>query len=273
MGTSIVVDSNSFITEVVQRSYQQPVLIDFYATWCGPCQLLKPILEKLSQEYDFVLAKVDIDQNPDLANLYKVQGVPDVRVAAQGEVFEGFVGVLPEPKLREFLAELGLKSSLEIGLDAIQVAKTAGDRTEANRLFNDLLAQHPNNHRLILEAVRYWISQQQIEAAEHLLSQVPQTDREFFAQVEALRGLIQFHKEYNHPVIETELDQQYIAALRSTLIEDYTAALQQLLQVIQRDRKYRNDKAKKAMIILFGLLGDDHALTREYRKQLMQALY
>jgi putative thioredoxin len=273
MGVSIVVDSNSFITEVVQRSYQQPVLIDFYATWCGPCQLLKPILEKLSQEYDFVLAKVDIDQNPDLANAYGVQGVPDVRVAAQGEVFEGFVGVLPEPKLREFLAELGLKSSLEIGLDAIQVAKIAGDRNEVNRLFNDLLTHHPSDRRLILEAARYWISQQQIESAEHLLNQVSETDREFFPQVEALRGLIQFHKECAQPVIETELDKQYIAALRAALAEDYATALQQLLQVIQRDRKYRNDQARKAMITLFGLLGDEHTLTRQYRKQLMQALY
>ena len=92
MGISIEVDNTTFDTEVLKNSHKKPVLVDFYATWCGPCKMLKPILEKLVQEYDFILAKVDVDQNPHLAQTYGIEGLPDVRVVSVGEVKTGFVG-------------------------------------------------------------------------------------------------------------------------------------------------------------------------------------
>ncbi|MEM9906578.1 MAG: thioredoxin domain-containing protein, partial [Cyanobacteria bacterium P01_D01_bin.44] len=110
MGTVIEVDQQTFATEVLQRSVDTIVLVDFFAQWCGPCKLLGPILEKLAGEYDFALAKVDIDQNPDLANTYGVEGVPDVRIVRDGKVSEGFVGALDETQLRSRLTQLGISS-------------------------------------------------------------------------------------------------------------------------------------------------------------------
>lgn len=273
MGTSIVVNSQNFATDVVQTSYQKPVLVDFFATWCGPCQLLKPMLEKLAEEYDFVLAKIDIDQNPDLANTYAVEGVPDVRVARQGEITKGFVGVLPEPKLRELLAQLGLKSELETGLEAVRVAQVAGDMAEIEQLLDRLLSRYPDDRLLALEAAQIWIAQNQLEQAKQVLSNIGEHEREFFDRAQALRTLIQFKHEVMHPTLDTNLDEFYLKGITLTLQEQYEDALQVFLELVSRDRRYRQDGARKAMITLFTLLGDDHPLTRRYRKQLMLALY
>ncbi|NJN87116.1 MAG: tetratricopeptide repeat protein [Leptolyngbyaceae cyanobacterium SL_7_1] len=273
MGTSIVVSSQNFAADVVQRSYQKPVLVDFFATWCGPCQLLKPMLEKLAQEYDFVLAKIDIDQNPDLANTYAVEGVPDVRVVRQGEMSQGFVGVLPEPKLRELLAQLDLKSQLETGLEAVRVAQVAGDTAEVEQLLDRLLSQYPGDRILALEAAQIWIRQAQIDRANSLLSDIGEHEREFFDKAQALKMLIQFKREMDQPTLDSDLDQHYLKGIEFTLQEHYEEALQVFLELVSRDRRYRQDAARKAMIALFNLLGDDHPLTRHYRKQLMLALY
>ncbi|UWU45879.1 thioredoxin family protein [Limnospira platensis] len=92
MGYAIDVNQDNFQAEVIDKSWETLVMVDFFATWCGPCQIMKPILERLTTEYDFILAKVDVDQNPELASQYGIQGVPDVRMVTKGEVKPGFVG-------------------------------------------------------------------------------------------------------------------------------------------------------------------------------------
>lgn len=274
MGTSIVVNSSNFETEVTQRSHEKPVVIDFYATWCGPCQMLKPILEKLVQEYDFVLAKVDIDQEPALANAFGVEGVPDVRVVVEGRTAPGFVGVLPEPKVREFLTDtLNLKSDLEMGLDAIRGALAAGHLDEAQQRFAALIERYPDDRRLILEAARFLIGRDRLESAEKLLSVIQENEKGDYAKAQALKRLSQLKRELASPVGLGELDQIYAQAAMFALDEDYEAALQGFLQIVERDRTYRQDGGRKAMLMVFDLLGDDHPLSKEYRKKLMLTLY
>jgi len=273
MGKSVIVSNSNFTTDVLQQSYEKLVLVDFYATWCGPCQMLKPLLEKLVQEYDFVLATVDIDQHPDLAHTYQVQGVPDVRIVSQGEVQEGFVGVLPEPKLRALLSKFKLKSALEVGLEAIQVAKTAGDLPEVERLFTALLQKYPGDRPLRLQAANFLMSQNQLEEADTVLAPIQEYEREFFSQAKAIRGLIQFKLVSTQLVTENELDEQYLQAICLTLEGNYEMALQGFLSIVSCDRSYRDDGARKAMLTIFDLLGDSHPLAKNYRKQLMLTLY
>jgi putative thioredoxin len=273
MGASISVNHDNFTTEVVEKSYEKPVLVDFFATWCGPCQMLKPLLEKLVQEYDFILAKVDIDENPDLAQTYGVQGVPDVRIVVEGQVSEGFVGVLPEPQLRELLAQLNLKSTLNEALEAIYTEAAIGKVEKAESLLQDLLRQHPDNRGLLLEAANFYLEADQLETAEKLLAPIQEYEKEYFGSVKTLKALILFKRAASQPEGNHELDQKFQQAVQAVLEENYESALQQVLAIVSKDRRYKEDGARKAMLAIFDLLGDDHPLTRNYRKQLTRVLY
>jgi putative thioredoxin len=273
MGQSIVVSSLTFDEAVLQHSYNQPVLVDFYATWCGPCQLLKPMLEKLAQEYDFTLAKVDIDQNPDLAHTYGVEGVPDVRMVNQGQMMEGFVGALPEPQLRELLAKLGLKSALEQDLATLKAAQATADFAQVKIVLTQLLTRYPENPQVLIVAAQVYLQQGDGPLALQYLDLIPAQERQYTDQVEGLRGLLALQETLSTLDPEDPMDQQFEAGCRAALAEDYDSALGVFLDLVRRDRTYRKDGARKAMLTLFKVLGDDHLLTTTYRKQLMQALY
>lgn len=273
MGQSIEANQNNFATEVIERSQHQLVLVDFFAQWCGPCQILKPILEKLVGEYDFTLVKIDIDKNPELAQAYRVEGVPDVKVFSQGQMQSGFVGVLPEAQIRELLAQYGLKSALETELAAIQIDRASGNIEAAKQRFSQLIELYPQNPKLAIAAAEFLIGIGSLESAEKSLAAVPSGNREYDAKVKALRDLMQWQHNATQLVPETDLDRQYLQAAQLTLKGNYEPALSILLAMVERDRKYQNDAARKAMITIFGLLEDDHPLTKSYRKQLTLALY
>lgn len=273
MGISISVDSDNFASEVLQKSYEKPVLVDFFATWCGPCQMLKPMLEKLVQEYDFVLAKVDIDQNPELAHTYRVEGVPDVKIVVNGDVSDGFVGVLPEPKLRELLAQLNLKSSLDQSLELVYAEASQGHVEKAQSLLTQLLQEYPNDRGLTLEAANFYIEADQIEKAELLLATIHEYDKPFFSQAQGLKALINFKQMLAESGNASPVEEGFRAGAQAALVGDYEAALQQFLAIVSSDRKFRDDGARKAMLAIFDLLGTEHPLTRDYRKKLTQALY
>jgi putative thioredoxin len=272
MGTSLTVSQTTFTKEVLEASRQRPVLVDFFATWCGPCQLLKPILENLVQEYDFILAKVDIDENPNLAQQYSVSGVPDVRIVMDGQVQPGFVGVLPEPEIRELLHRLQLTSVLDQALEAIYAKASDGDIPGAEADLETLLEKNSRNPGLILEAANFYMEADQVEKAEALLGRIPQHEKELAARARGILALIQFRQIVKDEVL-SELDGVYQQAAQNALDQSYEAALQGFLAIVQRDRVYRQDGARRAMLGIFDLLGNDDPLTKEYRKRLMMALY
>lgn len=272
MSHSLEVNSGNFVTEVIDASFQKPILIDFFATWCGPCQLLKPILEKLAQEYNFILAKVDIDKNPELASSYRVEGVPDVRIVIQGEIIPGFVGALTEVQIRQMLTQLNLKSEIEVGLAAIAQARKSQNVKELQQVLHQLLNQYPDRPEVNLEAAKFLVEINQLEAATQQLANISESDRQYYPQAQAVKSLIQFKQAVNEPET-TELDRQYAQACRLTLAGEYEAALTSFLEIVSTSRQYRQDGARKAMLALFDLLGNTHPLTQEYRKQLVSHLY
>ncbi|MGF1493676.1 MAG: tetratricopeptide repeat protein [Microcoleaceae cyanobacterium] len=272
MGNSITVNQAEFDADVIQRSYETVVLIDFFATWCGPCQILKPMLEKLAQEYDFLLAKVDIDQNSALANAYHVEGVPDVRVVVRGEVLPGFVGVLPEADLRQLLHQLGLSSDYDVRLAAIEAAMAAQEIDPVKTLSNQLTTQYPDRFEVRLKVAQFFLNQAQVELAQQFLEPIQADQPEFYAQAQALRQLIHFRGEMQQSG-ESELDQLYADACRLAVAGNYADALASFLNIVGQDRKYRNDGARKAMLTLFELLGNEDPITKKYRQQLMLQLY
>lgn len=278
MGTSIEVDSANFMAEVAEKSFEKPVLVDFFAQWCGPCQMLKPLLEKIVQEHDVVLAKVDIDRSPDLASTYRIEGVPDVRVVMQGKMYAGFVGVLPEPQIRDFLTQLtafygqlGSKSELESQIEAVQQLIVSGKIQEAKDQLTQIREQNPDNVAVKIFNASFLIGLDDLGEAERILAPIYE-GTEGFAQAEALRNLIYLKLDSAKPYTHA-LDEPFFKAVQSTLAADYETALQGFLGVIKQDRKYRDDGARKAILMVFDLLGDEHPLTKEYRKQLTSALY
>jgi putative thioredoxin len=272
MGSSISVNETTFATEVLAASYQKPVLVDFFATWCGPCQLLKPILETLVQEYDFVLAKVDIDTSPKLAREYGVTGVPDVRVVLNGDVQPGFVGMVQEPEIRNLLHRLQLTSDLDRALEGIYHQAAQGEIAAAQAELEQLLATHPDNAGLVLEAANFYVEADQLETAEHLLGRIPAHDRDLSGRARGIYALIQFKQAVQSPTY-SKLDRIYQQAAQDALAQNYEAALQGFLDLVQRDRMYRQDGGRRAMLAIFDLLGMTHPLTLDYRKRLTMALY
>lgn len=272
MGYSVEVDRDSFRTEVLETSYYKPILVDFYATWCGPCQLLKPVLEKLVKEYDFVLAKVDIDKNQDLANQFGIEGVPDVRIVVRGEMYSGFVGAMAEAQLRDLLERLNLKSELELGLESVKSAIASQNLQQAKQLFDELFAKYPDNSRIALEAARFLVRIGQLEDAQRMAKTIKESDRVFYPKAQSIDTLIDLKRAIDNPG-EDELDRLYTQAARLALAEEYERSLQEFLNIVQENRQYKNDGARKAMIALFNWLGFDHPLTKQYQKELMMVLY
>jgi putative thioredoxin len=274
MGLSIDVDEQSFATAVLERSQAQLVVVDFFATWCGPCKLLKPMLEGLVPEYDLTLAKVDIDQCPNLAHEYGVEGVPDVRFVWQGQVTSEFVGVPSEEAIRDRIGQFGLRSGLDEGLLAISAARSAGDRAQVQALIQQLVHQYPSSVQVIVLAVELFLEHGQLEMAQTLVSRVEaHVPKEWATRVDGLKTLIGLGKFVQAPATEHALDSAYLAAAQAALQGNYEAALTGLLEIVCCDRKYQADGARKTMIGLFNVLGEDHPLTRVYRKQMMQAMY
>ena len=273
MGYSVTVNSDNFEAEVFQKSFEKPVLIDFYAQWCGPCQMLKPILEKIAQEYDLVVAKVNIDENKSLAHDYEVEGIPDVRLMHQGEMVNKFVGVLPEPQLRGFLAKHNIKSEIQTGLESIDGYLADEQIEKAEATFIDLVEKYPENRQIAIEMASFLIDLNQLENAEKLLDSVPEYEKEYFSKAQAGKQLIILKRACDNPETSSEADQLFRQASCLTLEGDYENALEMFLEVIGEDKNYKNDAAKKAMLAIFTLLGDENPLTKDYRKQLMMALY
>ncbi|MEA5536746.1 tetratricopeptide repeat protein [Crocosphaera sp. XPORK-15E] len=272
MGYSVIVDSSNFEQEVIENSHKNLVLIDFFATWCGPCKLLKPILEKLLEEYDFILATIDIDLHPDLAQKFGVEGVPDVKIAFEGEIMQGFVGVLPEADIRDLLAQFNLKSDLDSKLEEMHQAMANKDVPKAKILLDELFAKYPNHPQLILEASKFLIRLNRLEDASKMLKTIGVIQKEYYAKAQGMQTLIELKKSLENPG-ETELDQLFAQAARLTLIDEYEAALKLFLQIVESNRKYREDGARKAMLGIFNILGSDHPLTKEYQQALILVLY
>ncbi|HAC62016.1 MAG TPA: co-chaperone YbbN [Cyanothece sp. UBA12306] len=272
MGYVVDVDQDNFQVEVIENSFKKPVLIDFYATWCGPCQLLKPILESLLIEYDFILAKIDIDQHPQLAQRYSVEGVPDVKIATKGEIIPGFVGVLPEDDIRELLGKFNLQSELVLKIEAVRQAIANQNAPQAKQLFDELFAKYPNNPDVILEAASFLIRVHRLEEAKKILKTIGVENQKYYAKAQSMQTIIDLKQIVENPG-ESDLDQLFAKGAQLTLAEDYEGALRLFLQMVEQNRQYRNDGARKTMISIFNLLGNNHSLTKKYQQELMMSLY
>ena len=271
-GQILNVDEKSFEKEVIEQSYKTPVVVDFWAPWCGPCQILKPILEKLAKEYGFVLAKVNTDENQSIAFQYGVSGIPDVRIFVNGNEVDKFVGALPEPQIRQKL-EKYIKTEADKLLEEAKMELMAGNTEKAKNIYNYLLENYKTNRKVILEVSKYLIKSGDTEKALELLNSIKEYERDYYPKAQALKEMIKFKKNCEELSIENELDKLVKEGSCLAISEDYEQALERFLKVVQIDKNYQNQIGKNSMIAIFNLLGEGNPLTKQYRRKLAMWLY
>jgi putative thioredoxin len=272
-----------FAEKVLDASHQVPVVVDFWAEWCQPCGTLKPILEKLAAEYGgrFILAKVNSDQNQELAQRYGVRGIPAVKAFVDGQMVDEFSGALPEGQVREFIDSLMPSPADPLRAQALE-AHERGDLQGARKLMTDAINLDPRNDTSYLDYVELSLEAGAIDDAKEVMDAVRDRCRDR-VRVESLDAQMQLASGGGDTTAlqariagdANDLDARLQLANALALAREYRPALEQLLEIVRRDRKWSEDAGRKTMLTLFTLLGsqpqhDD--LVREFRVALSRTL-
>lgn len=276
--------AETFETEVLQKSLQTPVLIDFWAEWCGPCKQLGPILEKLASDYNgaFVLAKVDVDKQQELAAAFQVRSIPTVFLVKDGQVVDGFPGALPEGQLREFLKHHGVEPAEAIApSDEAEAAAPLDPHAEVARLRHEV-AEAPERDELKLDLALALLKTGAAEEAEQLLDALPANlstdDRAVRARARlgfatALKGAPAV-PALNAAVAANsdDLRSWHLLGVQHLVAGDSEQALEAFLEMLRRDRNFDDGLPRKALIDAFRVIEDEDLVGR-YRRKMASLLF
>ena len=278
------VDSSSFDEVVIEGSRKQPVVVDFWASWCGPCRALTPILEKLAAEYDgrFVFVKINSDENPELSARYGVRGIPNVKAFVDGEIVDEFSGALPESGVRQFLDRVVPSPADELRDEAAAVYASTRDIERTLEILARAEALAPASEAvrldraaILAEAGRGDEARAAIAALKPL-TQMSERVSALKAKLDLAEGAadaggeedLQQRVSANPDDLEARLQLAHAFAGRRA----YRDALEQLLEIVQRDRGFREDAGRRTMLKIFELLPHDPELVAEFRRKLARAL-
>jgi len=270
----INVTESNFEYEVINFSQKIPVVVDFWADWCVPCKMLDPILRKLAQEKagDFRLAKVNVDENQNLALRFNVRGIPVVKAFRSGTVVSEFSGVQPETKIRQFLSEL-IPTPLDLNLDKANSLLDIEHWEGSYKAFRQVLDERPGHSNALLGLTKTLLAQGRASDARDILNSFPLSAE--FSSAEKLKPLAKALTRYENQDLYTNIpiDATYNHALRLITLGNLPAAMDGLLGVLREDKGYHDGEAKEVILGLFEVLGPNNQTTREYQSELASILF
>jgi len=286
-------DTKSFMADVIEASQQVPVIVDFWATWCGPCKQLGPALEKAVTEAKGAvrLVKIDVDKNQQLAQQMRIQSIPTVYAFFQGRAVDAFNGALPESQVKSFVAKLAELGGAELGpspieeaLEQAEAALEAGDGGTASAIYNQVLAHEPANLPALAGLTLALVAAGELKRAREVLGRVP-ADKTSDAAVakaaaaldlaEQAQGAAGQLGELQAKVAADPNDHQarHDLALALYAAGEQEKALDELLEIVQRNRAWNEEAARKQLVKFFEALGPTHPLTLSARRRLSSLLF
>ena len=269
--------------QVMEASFQVPVLVDFWASWCQPCQVLMPVLAKLAEEYEgkFLLGKLNTEEQQEIAAQFGIRSIPNVKLFRNGQPVDEFLGALPENAVREFIdRHVGRESDATVQQAREQLA--AGDAAGAIALLSAAREADPENPRATLALAEAQAATGDVAAAEATLDSLPVSERDK-PDAASLRSRLFFEGQLAGASAANELEARletdpddceatYQLALRKVVGQDYDAAVELLLQLMKTDRGFGDDAGRNTLLKVFELLGDDPRVS-QYRRRMASLLH
>ncbi len=259
-----------FNEDIIKRSKNIPVLVDFWAEWCGPCRVLGPVLERLAEKYKgrFELAKVDTDENQEIAMKYGIRGIPNVKLFIDGKVADEFTGAIPETAVEKWLNK-ALPAKNTGDFENIKAFIHAGEYDKASAKLEKLLKGDPDNPEakaLLAQSILF----KDYKAAEKLAleSEHKVESPEIIDSVKTIAHLFSLNG-----IEGGDVSVKYKSAIEDVRRQNFDAALAKFIEVIRTDRHLDDDGARKACIAIFKFLGEDNEITLKHRRDFGSALY
>lgn len=283
------VTAQTFMQDVVQASLQTPVLVYFTAPWCGPCKQLGPLIEKQVNQANGALrlAKVNIDNSPEIAQQFRVQSVPAVYAFVQGQPVDAFMGAVPESELKQFIARLGVQAGdngLEELLQQAEAMLQAGDFVSAEQLFKMANEKEPQNMQAIAGAIKCHTAAERFDQADVIVKSLPDTmlSNEHISAAKAALDLARIAvnaagqaEELKQKLQKNPDDHEsrLAFAIQMFALGQQEEAIDSLLMMIEKDRAWNEEAARKQLVNFFEVLGHTHPHTLRGRRKLSSILF